>query len=53
LGIRSPSVNPSSPCSSTNAVIPLERVPGATVANTTYHRASGAPLIHVFVPFSR
>ena len=42
FGSRSPSTKPGSPRSTTKAVMPFERVPGATVANTTQASAIGA-----------
>ena len=46
FGSRGPRTRPSSPASTTNAVIPLEREPGSTVAKTTQSSALGAlPMI--------
>jgi hypothetical protein len=46
FGCRGPRTRPSSPASTTNAVIPLEREPGSTVAKTTQSSALGAlPMI--------
>jgi hypothetical protein len=45
-------VNPWSSFSTTNAVIPRERVPGATVANTVHRSSTGPFPMYFFVPFT-
>ncbi len=52
FAIGGPTAKPSAPFSTTNAVTPRERVPGATVAKTMKYSAIGAFEIHVFWPFS-